>query len=115
MKHTCTRCNDPVGFGREVVQMLEGRWYGGRYITPAFATLFAEWHRPCFHHELTLSPQSYPYKCDECCRDISSGDKVSFLVIGEETGEGSTVAERRGDQIYNVKHYPSCRMPTSRL
>lgn len=108
MKHICVRCNETIDFGREVVQMLEGPWYGGDVITPAFTSLFAEWHLSCFQDEFPLNPQAYPYKCEECRRDVLFGETISFLIIGEETDEYSTVAEKRGNQICTVKHYASC-------
>jgi hypothetical protein len=106
MKHICSRCEHSLAFGERVVQMLVGPWYDA--VTPAFTDLFAESHFECFQGEFPLNPQKRPYKCEECGDGILFGEKICFFVIGEETDEGSTVAEKRGDEIYTIKHYPKC-------
>jgi DNA-directed RNA polymerase subunit RPC12/RpoP len=106
MKHVCASCEGTLDFGKQVVQMLVGPWYDA--ITPGFTELFAEWHRECFRGEFPLNPQERPYKCEECSNEVLFGERVSFLIIGEETDAGSTVAEKRGYQIYTVKHIPNC-------
>ena len=104
--HTCTRCDEPIERGEEVVQMLGGLQYSA--ITPAFVELVAEWHSPCFHDEFQLNRQTRPYQCQECGKEIGFGERISCLVRGKETGEYHTVAEGRGYDIYTVKHYSGC-------
>ena len=106
MKHICASCNGPLRFAERVVQMLGGPWYNA--ITPAYTELFAEWHQACFRSEFSLNPQTRPYKCEGCGNEIMFGQRISFLIIGEETDEYSTVAEKRGDQLYTVKHHHEC-------
>jgi hypothetical protein len=107
MKHACTRCDGNLEFGeKKVVQMLVGPWYDA--ITPAYTKLIAEWHPKCFEDEFLLNPQARPYLCEACGHEVLFGEAICFFVIGEETDEGSTVAEKRGDRIYTIKHHPNC-------
>jgi len=107
MKHICAGCKKTIVIGREVVQMMRGPWNGR--MTPGFRELFAEWHWPrCFGHEFALGSQTRPYKCEECSKNVQLGEEISFIVMGEETGEGSTFSERRRKVLYSVKHYPRC-------
>jgi hypothetical protein len=101
VEHICAYCGQPIIFGKPAVQMLEGPWYSA--ITPAYTSLHAEWHRDCFH-DFELKEQSLPYKCQDCGNEISFGETIVFLIIGEETDSYSTVAEKRGDTIYSPKH-----------
>ena len=110
MKHSCTKCDIPLGFGESVVQMLAGPWFDA--ITPAFTKLIAEWHPKCFQDEFPLNPQSRPYMCEGCGHGVLFGDTICFFVTGDETDEYSTVAERRGDKIYTIKHHPECPKPS---
>jgi len=107
MKHICVKCDGEVTAGDEVVQMLDGIWFGA--ITPVpTAPPFGEWHHGCFGGELTLNGQTRPYRCEECLREVVLGERISFLVIGKETSELYTVAEGRGYEIYTVRHHPRC-------
>jgi hypothetical protein len=106
MKHICVKCEGSLAFGEQVVQMLEGPWYDA--ITPSFTTLHAEWHRECFRGEFPLNPQEKPYKCENCTSHVLFGERISFLIVGEETDSGSIVAEKRGNRIYTVRHIPNC-------
>jgi hypothetical protein len=104
MEHVCSyeSCGRPLKYGEEVVQMLQGICNLG-FITPAFATLIAEWHVDCFH-EFVLEPQGRPYRCQSCNKPIEGSDHVNFFVKGMETTPGYTVAEGRGYEIYSVRH-----------
>jgi predicted RNA-binding Zn-ribbon protein involved in translation (DUF1610 family) len=107
MKHTCAGCDVEIRPGEKVIQMLHGPWFGA--ITPAYTKLFAEWHdKDKCYREFALNPQRVPYRCEECGREIRLRDTISFLVKGDETDEYSLVAERRGYEIFTVKHHPAC-------
>jgi len=105
-KHMCQKCDAPLTFGTRVVQLLRGPWYGAE--TPAFASLLAEWHLPCFENEFPLKAQARLYKCETCGIEIKFGKVVNFFIIGYETDDYSTVAEQRGHEIYTITHHPSC-------
>ena|ERR1700722_6545214 len=105
MKHICSSCQKSIATGETVVQMLEGPDYSA--ITPAFASLHAEWHRICFS-EFELTRQERPYCCVECNTKIEHGERITFFVIGAETDEYSKVAESRGYSIFTPKHCHVC-------
>lgn len=109
MEHVCNleECNQPLRRGVRVVQMLRGKLYGC-YITPAWSRVVAEWHEICFH-EFALRGQAPPYRCESCLARISHGDCVLCFVIGEETSAEYSVCERRGYEIYCVRHV-SCKV-----
>ncbi len=104
MNHVCSaeECSLELHRGTRVVQMLRGQSYMG-YITPAFSDILAEWHETCFH-EFVLNAQAPPYRCELCSRRIQHGDDVLCFVIGEETSSEYSIAERRGYEIYSVRH-----------
>jgi hypothetical protein len=108
MEHVCSSegCRLPLRRGDRVVQMLRGKSYPG-YITPAFADILAEWHENCFH-EFILSPQTAPYRC-QVCQELTEGDDIVCFVIGQETGNDHSVSERRGYELYSVRHV-DCQM-----
>jgi hypothetical protein len=107
MKHICTKCNEGIDAGKDVVQMMRGPWLGR--ITPGCQEVFAEWHWPrCFGSEFSLGSQIRPYQCLDCGKDVRLQERITFFVKGEETGEDHTFSERRGYRLYNVKHYPQC-------
>lgn len=107
MEHICSAedCGLQIKQGERVVQMLRGTSYSG-YITPAFANVLAEWHVACFR-EFVLKPQTPPYKCQLCDEQIAD-ESVFCFVIGMQTDPDHTVSERRGYQIYSVRHV-DCR------
>ena len=102
MEHICNRCGQPIERGTKVVQMLRGKLYFG-YITPAWSGVLAEWHMGCFH-EFELCAQTPPYRCQLCVGRIAHGDPAFCFVIGSETTADHSISERRGYEIYSVRH-----------
>lgn len=104
MEHICNseECNQLLRYGVKVVQMLMGNSYMG-YITPAWSRVLAEWHEGCFR-EFALHAQRPPYRCQLCQARIAHGDAVLCFVIGDETSTAYSVCERRGYEIYSVRH-----------
>ena len=104
MNRTCRseNCSGPLEQGDEVVQLLRGIFNQG-FITPAFATLQAEWHVGCFH-EVKLKPQRARYECELCQARIANGQEVWFFVVGKQTDPEHIVSEARGREIYSVAH-----------
>jgi hypothetical protein len=111
MDHMCLaeECSLPLNRGARVIQLLRGTSFMG-YITPAWGNVLAEWHEGCFH-EFELNPQSRPYRCQLCSGRIEHGDEVLCFVRGEETSSEYSVAERRGYEIYSVRHV-RCQVQT---
>src|SRR5579864_2731542 len=114
LKHMPTRCgNDdcdrPLEPGDHIVHMGKGQCFNG-HITPAFTTeddVIGEWHRECFR-EFPLNPQSQPYRCEECGGPIQHGQMVTFVCIGYKAPRGQVRPERRGNQLYLVRHSYLC-------
>jgi len=105
MQHVCSRDGQPLKYGEGVVQLIRGEAYLG-YISPAFSRVMLEWHRGCFNL-VQLRPYSVlaaPYRCEICLHRIEHGDQVMCLVLGFETSRYYSISERRGYDVYSIRH-----------
>jgi hypothetical protein len=76
------------------------------YITPAAAQIMLEWHFDCFG-DFRLAAQNVliaPYRCQRCLERIVHGDNVICFVVGQETDEWHSICERRGYDVYSIRH-----------
>lgn len=97
-------CGLPLNPGDQIVQ-AKGTCYNG-HITPAWTEerdILGEWHRDCFR-EFTLTAQAIPYHCEECGKPILRGQTVSFACIGSKAPFGQLRPERRGHELYLIRH-----------
>jgi hypothetical protein len=99
MSEGCTR---PLRYGDRIVQMVRGNCYLG-HITPAYPTIFGEWHFECFK-EFPLNPQKMPYRCAKCFERIEHGENIACFLIGYKPADGYSRPELRGDKLYTVAH-----------
>ena len=98
-------CDRPLEPGDLIVHVGKGVCYDG-HITPAFTEerdILGEWRRDCFR-EFSLEAQTIPYHCEECGKPIRHGQTVSFACIGYKAPHGQLRPERRGMELYLIRH-----------
>lgn len=107
----CSRCEEPIYVGSEIIQVARGRFVGN--ITPTYSDLIvANYHPSCYPKADRL--ESPPYYCNKCIREVTVGEEIFYTARGTAPSQGHIRPESRGYGLVLVMHSDCRRAPPRR-